>query len=442
MVLAISGAIWAQLHRHASLPVGGATSLNSRWPRAVRVAFFLEAFPRVSETFILSQITGLIDRGIEVDIYAARPEPGTPTHPDVGRYDLLSRTHYHDRPPGHPARRHLRTLQLVAQRVSARPATAPKLLRLARRAPADTRLSPLYDTHPTAPHREYDIIHAHYGRLGTRAVMLRELGWMAGKIVTSFHAYDISSYVRVHGPDVYELLFSRGDLFLPISLYGQRKLLGLGCPRERLAVHRMGVDCRDLPFWRPRETEGARTRFVGIGRLVEKKGFEYLIDAFAKSRARLRATLTLVGDGPLRDALTQRVAALELIGSVRLIGWQTQPVVRQLLVDSDVLVAPSVTALSGDEEGIPVAIMEAMATGLPVISTRHAGIPELVNDGVSGLLVPERNCDALAACLDTLHENRHLWPGMAAAGRKIVEREHDVDALNDELVRRYERLVK
>jgi colanic acid/amylovoran biosynthesis glycosyltransferase len=407
----------------------------------MRVAFFLEGFPRLSETFILSQITGLIDRGIEVDIYAARPEPGTLTHPDVGRYDLLSRTHYHERPSDQLVSRNLRNLRLMARRVSADPIAVPKLLRLARHASMDTWLSPLYDAHPAARQRSYDIVHAHYGRLGTRAVMLRELGWMAGKVVTSFHAYDISSYVRDRGPGVYDLLFSRGDLFLPISLHGERKLLGLGCPKERLAVHRMGIDCRDLPFRRPRGGAGEPTRFVGIGRLVEKKGFEYLIDAFAKSRARPRATLTLVGDGPLRNALRQRVADLELTQSVRLIGWQIQPVVRQLLVDSDVLVAPSVTAVSGDEEGIPVAIMEAMATGLPVISTWHAGIPELVNDGVSGLLVPERNCAALTTCLDTLHENRGLWPGMATAGRKIVESEYDVNSLNDELVRRYERIV-
>ena len=262
----------------------------------------------------------------------------------------------------------------------------------------------------------------------------------SGRNVTSFHAYDISSYIAEAGPRTYGLLFNEGDLFLPISLYAQRKLLDLGCPKERLAVHRMGVDCQELPFRAPGADGVHPTRFVGIGRLVEKEGLR--VSDQRRRRAGERATLTIVGDGPLRSVLSQRVVALGLVGSVSMVGWQTQPAVRQLLTDSDILVAPSVTARNGDEEGIPVTIMEAMATGLPVISTWHAGIPELVSDGVSGLLVPERDSDALATCLDTLHENQDLWPGMAAAGREIVEQQYDVDALNDELVQRYERLVE
>ena len=94
-----------------------------------------------------------------------------------------------------------------------------------------------------------------------------------------------------------------------------------------------------------------------------------------------------------------------------MIGWQTQPAVRDLLADSDILVAPSVTAEDGDEEGIPVAIMEAMATGLPVISTWHAGIPELVDDGVSGLLVPERDSALSGESIDALSEDRRCLAG-------------------------------
>jgi colanic acid/amylovoran biosynthesis glycosyltransferase len=407
----------------------------------MRVAFFLEEFPRLSETFILSQITGLIDRGVEVDIYASRPAPGSPTHPEVDQYDLLSRTHYREQRPEGRVRRRLSALKLAARAEWQNPATATKFVRLACVAPPGTRVAPFRDMDAAALRRGYDIVHAHYGPLGSRAVMLRELGWISGKVVTSFHAYDISSYVSNAGSHAYDLLFGEGDLFLPISQYGQRKLRDMGCPKERLVVHHMGVDCRTLPFRHPRSDKGQGTRFLGIGRLVDKKGFEYLLDAFAKSRARQRATLTLVGGGPLRDALSRQVAALQLNGSVSLIGWQTQPTVRALLSDSDILVAPSVTARTGDEEGIPVAIMEAMATGLPVISTLHAGIPELVNDGVSGLLVPERDSDALARSLDTLHMNRGLWPAMAAAGRRIVEKEYNVSALNDELVKLYEDLA-
>ena len=114
---------------------------------------------------------------------------------------------------------------------------------------------------------------------------------------------------------------------------------------------------------------------------------------------------------------------------------------RDLLDASDVLVAASVTAKSGDQEGIPNAVKEGMALGLPVVSTRHSGIPELVDDGSNGLLVPERDADALAAAFRTLLANPGLWATMGHSAREKVEREYDIEKLNDRLEQHYARIA-
>jgi colanic acid/amylovoran biosynthesis glycosyltransferase len=109
--------------------------------------------------------------------------------------------------------------------------------------------------------------------------------------------------------------------------------------------------------------------------------------------------------------------------------------------DSDILLAPSVTAEGGDQEGIPVVLMEALAQGLPVISTYHSGIPELVQDGVSGYLVHERDVNVLSERLEHLIKNQELWAKMGRAGRNYIENYYNIDKLNEQLVEIFQKLL-
>jgi colanic acid/amylovoran biosynthesis glycosyltransferase len=148
-----------------------------------------------------------------------------------------------------------------------------------------------------------------------------------------------------------------------------------------------------------------------------------------------------VGDGILRNALTTQIEKLKLGGSIRLLGWKSQEEIVELLKQADILLAPSITGNDGDEEGIPTTIMEAFALGLPVISTQHSGIPELVQDGQSGFLVPERDADALAQKLECLIKEPEKRHAMGRNGRTFVEQHHDIDQLNDQLVKIYQQLL-
>ena len=156
---------------------------------------------------------------------------------------------------------------------------------------------------------------------------------------------------------------------------------------------------------------------------------------------RRKGKVVIAGDGPLRNDLERMVTDLGLGAEVHLAGPKTRDEVLTLLGEAHLLVAPSVTAASGETEGIPNVLKEAMATGIPAIGTWHSGIPELVTDGVSGLLVPERDVDALAEALVTLVDHPGRWPAMGLAGRQRVEAEFDSDKLNKDLVELYEQLL-
>lgn len=395
-------------------------------PSRLALAFYVSEFPVLSETFVLGQITGMIDRGHDVTIFANRPEPGGKIHPDVVRYDLLKRTRYWPKPtPGDEravairALRHpLRALE-VAYRCRAEPSP---------RASRRKALLPVADG-------SFDAIICHFGNNAVAAQHLRDLGGLRGKLVAIFHAWELTLLLRERGEHYYDELWEKVDLVLPISEHWQRLVLKLGCSPRKVAVHHMGVDTKRLTF-RARDNETAEPmKLLSVSRLVEKKGLADAIAAVAGLReVGLRARYRIVGDGPLRDELEAMVIDLGLGDVVELIGSKTQDEVQELLDDAHVLLAPSVTAANGDQEGIPVSIMEAMAHGLPVVSTKHTGIPELVEDGVSGYLVEEHDVSALTDVLARLAQEPERWAELGRAGRAKVERDFDQDRLNDELV--------
>jgi colanic acid/amylovoran biosynthesis glycosyltransferase len=179
-----------------------------------------------------------------------------------------------------------------------------------------------------------------------------------------------------------------------------------------------------------------------VGRFVEKKGFEYGIEAFGRALSRgLDARLRIAGDGPLRPVYERLLGELGLGDRVEFLGVLRHDEVLEAMREADVLLLPSVTARNGDREGNPTVLKEACALGLPVVATRHAGIPEAVEDGVSALLVPERDAAALADRLALLLGDAELRARLGGAARERMIRDFDirritagVEALYDEVV--------
>jgi colanic acid/amylovoran biosynthesis glycosyltransferase len=167
---------------------------------------------------------------------------------------------------------------------------------------------------------------------------------------------------------------------------------------------------------------------------VEKKGIEYALRAVRQlDDEGMDISYEIVGDGPLKQTLESQVEKLGLRGRVQLVGAQSHAEVQQVLDRAQVLLVPSVTARDGDQEGIPNVLREGMAVGVPVIGTNHSGIPELIEDGVSGYLVPERDPAAIVRAVRYLADHPEQWFPLAKTARARVE-EDDIEQLNDRLV--------
>jgi colanic acid/amylovoran biosynthesis glycosyltransferase len=411
----------------------------------MKIAFIVNQFPALSETFILNQITGLLDRGHEVDIYAYRPRNDPAVHADVERYNLLKRTYYmtiYASMPRNKIHRLIKGIGRIAIDLHKKPVTVLNSLNFLKFGKSAASLEILYQIPPFLDEGPYDIVHCHFGPLGYLGIILKAVGAVHGQIVTTFRGYDISSYIKRNGEHTYDMLFEKGNLFLCVSEQIKGILINLGCDEQKIIVHRSGVHISDSRLSPCHPKIDDKLRLLTVARLVEKKGVQYGIQSVAKLLKRYpNITYKVAGDGYLKNTLQRLIEELNVSKNVILLGWQPQEQIRELLQEADILLAPSVTSQKGDREGIPGAIVEALARGLPVLSTRHSGIPEVIQDGESGLLVPEGDTEALVEKLEYLIEHPELWAEMGRKGRKYVEEHYDIDKLNDRLVEIYQRLL-
>jgi len=404
----------------------------------MKIAFLVGDFPSLSETFILSQITGLITRGHDVDIYATVPKNKTKIHPDVEKYNLLNRTYYYPQVPDNYLLRLLKAFGLFTYCLKD-PIVLLRSLNIIRSGKNAASLRLFYTTIPLLGRQaEYDVVQCHFGTEGLKGMELSNIGAIKGKLCTTFHGLDLSGTLQEFGDHFYDALFDAGDLFLPISEHWKNRLIKLGCPVEKIIVHRMGIDCQKFTFIPRKPNANDTIRIVSVARLVEKKGIEYGVRAVAKlSKFCQKIEYNIVGNGDLRESLERLVEELEVVDVVKLLGWKQQQEIVEILNNSHILLAPSVTSKDGNQEGIPVVLMEAMAMGLPIVSTLHSGIPELIENGVSGFLVPERDVDALAEKINYLLQHPEIWAEVGRRGRLKIEESHNIDKLNDELVKIY-----
>jgi colanic acid/amylovoran biosynthesis glycosyltransferase len=243
-------------------------------------------------------------------------------------------------------------------------------------------------------------------------------------------------------PKRYGRLFSNADLLIPISDNLKGKLITLGCDEKKLRVHRMGIRLNRFESKPHTMNKGEAVTILTIGRLVEKKGHRYSIEAFAKVAKDRNICYLIAGDGPLRGELEALVARLGVGDKVEFLGEVTQDEAIAVYNKAHIFILASVTAADGDQEGVPVVLMEAQASGIPTISTLHAGIPEVVEDGKTGYLATEKNVNAMADTLRSLIDHPEQCLMMGEKGRKLVEEKYDSDKLNHELARIYQGLLK
>jgi colanic acid/amylovoran biosynthesis glycosyltransferase len=409
--------------------------------RPLRVAFFVNRFPVVSEPFIANAAVGLLGAGHSVDIYALQGAAEEDVRQgSIDAHGLAARAHF----PRHP--------RSFVRRLAAAPRALGGLLR--RQGLAGLRaLDPVaygrralslraLDEAAAFRAGAYDVLHCHFGTLAAPVLRHRRAGLLRGRVVVHFRGYDITEVVARAGPGLYATTFREADGFVANCRHFADRAVSLGCEPSRISVVPSGIALEGFAFTPRTPPQDGIFRLLTVGRLVEKKGIADVVAALAQVRAHgIDLRLRIIGDGPLRGAIEQQVAALGLGAHVALLGAQPHAVVARELGAAHLFAAPSVTGTDGSEDAAINTLKEAMATGLPVVSTFHGGIPELVVHEVSGLLVAERDPAALAAALRALIAAPACWEEMGRAGRARVEQDHALPVANRKLLDVYRRVL-
>ena len=272
------------------------------------------------------------------------------------------------------------------------------------------------------------VLHIYFGHIGVHLLPLLEICDLPA--IVSFHGADagLSLDESAHLART-RRMFEKCALVLARSESIAERLVAMGCAAEKIRLHRTGIPLEEIAFaQRAAPAEGA-WHCVQACRLIAKKGLATSLRAFAEfARAFPRATFSIAGEGPQLADLRALARELGIGAQVSFTGFLSQEKLRALYAESHLFLQPSELGADGDQEGVPNAMLEAMASGLPVLATRHGGIPEAVEDGASGLLVGERDHSALAAALRALAGDPARYAAMGAAARARVVAEFDLAA--------------
>jgi colanic acid/amylovoran biosynthesis glycosyltransferase len=272
------------------------------------------------------------------------------------------------------------------------------------------------------------LLHIYFGQIAVHLLPLIR-AWKNPSIV-SFHGADVT--VDMNKPayrEATQRMLEAVKLVLVRSQSLRRAVADLGCDPEKIEIQRAGIPLEEFPFRERRWPKSGEWRLVQAGRLIEKKGLPVTLRAFAVFLGKYpNATLTIAGEGPLLGQLHKLACELNVEAGVSFTGFISQEQLRDIYYRSDIFLHPSQTGSDRNQEGIPNSMLEAMASGLPVFATQHGGIPEAIENGVSGVLVPERDDEELArALLDAADDPRFL-SRIARSGAEVVHRNFDLRA--------------
>jgi glycosyltransferase involved in cell wall biosynthesis len=378
----------------------------------MRIGYVLKRFPRYSETFVVTEVLAHEAAGWEVEIFSLRPPN------DTHFQDLLARV-----------RAPVRYLPSEGTRPTDFWAALQDalLLPLARTAMDAARGELAGDVYQAlllaveVRRRGIEHLHAHFATSATTVARLAAR--MAG-VPFSFTAHAKDIYHEAVRPDDLRRKLAEAAAVVTVSDFNLaylRDTYGSAAAGIRRVYN--GLDLDRFPFREPRLRPA---RVVAVGRLVEKKGFDVLVEAAALLAGRgVDFTAEIIGAGELEETLRRQIDGSGLASRVRLLGPRPQAEMAHAVAEAAAFAAPCVVGSDGNRDGLPTTLLEAMALGTPCVSTDVTGIPEIVRDGKTGLVVPQHDAGALAAALERLLRDPELRLGLAARARRRIEEDFD-----------------
>lgn len=389
-----------------------------------KVAYIMSRFPTIAETFILYEMLELKRLGLQIEIFPLIRQKEPVRHAEVDK--LAGQVHYHQLFSVATVAAQLywfrkkpkRYLQLWWKIIR----THLKSLKFLSRSLVVLPLAALYARR--MEELAINHIHAHWATHPTLAAYI--IKQLTG-ISYSFTAHADDIYVD---QTMLDEKVRQANFVVTISEYNRQFLSELynGLVAPKTFVIRCGVDLGVFQVGAAKKPNDQFT-IICVARLGKAKGHKYLIEACAQLKAQgLNFRCLLVGDGELRAEIEDQIRQFNLTDQILLLGFQPRDKVRELLAGADLMVLPSIITEKGQKEGIPVALMEGLATGLPAIATAISGIPELIKDGETGLLAPQRDPQALVEAICKLYHTPALRQQLGAKGRAKVMKEFNLQA--------------
>jgi colanic acid/amylovoran biosynthesis glycosyltransferase len=270
------------------------------------------------------------------------------------------------------------------------------------------------------------VLHIYFGQIAVHLLPLIR-AWKKPTIV-SFHGADVM--VDMNKPAYRTATKQMLDAVGPVLVRSEslrRAVIKLGCDEKKIEVQRTGIPLDEFPFRERGVPQNGQWRFAQAGRLIDKKGLPVTLRAFAAFLKQYpSSTLTIAGEGPLLDQLQDLVRELKIDNHVSFSGFISQHQLRKIYYASHIFLHPSETGPDGNQEGIPNSMLEAMASGLPVFATEHGGIPEAIEDGVNGVLVPEHEHEELGRALLNAVQDPGFLLRLARSGAETVRENFDL----------------
>ncbi|MGB8366949.1 MAG: glycosyltransferase [Candidatus Babeliales bacterium] len=362
--------------------------------RPLKILFVTSKFPHATRVYTDNQIAGLLDKGHDVYILARQPGKYA-DYPLIKQYNLLARTYYFEQIEGN------------------------------KKVPAELK--------------DIDIIYCQFAGLGEYCLQLKKTKKIDAPLIICLRGADATKAFQ-RNPHCYDNLFVKANLFLPVCEYFKNNMIKYGCDPNKIIIHHSAIDCAKFEYKKRKNPKRKAVKFIVVATLSERKGIRYILYALNKLKKKYpQIKLTILGSDQ-GEREKQKIIILNIINElnlhkyVTLLGFQLHQRVVSALHDAHIFVLTSYTRTTGIKEGIPNSLMEAMATGMPVIATQHGGIPELVKNGKSGFLVPEQNVDELVKKMAYLIDNPSCWEQMGRFGAAWVRQEHDKDKAVDKLI--------
>lgn len=406
----------------------------------MRVCLIARQFPALSETFVVNQALGLLERGHEVVIVPERPALRDPASERVQQSGLMERV------IRHPAISTRLSVWVKDFATLTRGLAVSKggIARVVRGGVFDGRASikTMFWAMRLLRTEGVDIVHSHFGPSALFAVAARRANLLSAPIVATVHGSDVTTLPNRGRGDMYRRGFQEVEALTVGSAFIAEKIIQLGAPQSKVQLIPQGIDTRTF-FWRRRVRPDNRTfTLLTVARLVEVKGVDYAVRAVAAASTHISGLRYLiVGDGPERIRLERLANQLGIHDRVTFLGAQNGDAVLAAYDRSDAFMLSGVQTAAGTAEGQGLAVLEAMATGLPAIVSNVGGLPESVRHDVTGFLVAERDVQGLAHRVVELASQSTRRRAMGRAASADIRERFSLDAYLDRLELTYESVL-